>query len=470
MFEIKNPKNGSILQVAEFDFHSKMNYYDAKNACKALGDGWRLPTTVEAELIYKELHLKRKGNFDNKGSYRCEKDSYGLYQVIAFRDNGEINGHGEAYDSLIRVVRDFREKVVSDTDNLQKNPKLNIKAEYVKKISDKFSKTVEYRMKESVILNNNKGLPYHYKFDINIRVFIENNDFINSKIVLALTYYAPHPGTGTKLHESYADVMIDNKDVFKLDNEYAYSGLDSYNRLEIYNKILGQESSRAEQIQFNINLTTLLKIVNAEIFEIRFNKKWDYGGRVYEGEIMKLVGFYNALFDNEFKKIELIDFINNEEVDWEKLDYEILSLCKIGKTAEAIELLQSKAKFNQEMSHLLDYEKAKKYVLEWQNTMLNNEKNQITKESKNKSDSKCFIITATMNDPYHPIVDEFRAYRDRELLTNFMGKAFVSFYYKVGPFAAFVIRKSFILRKLSFSLFVNPVYKRIKNDYTRKQE
>ena len=53
MFDIKNPKNGSILQVAEFDFHSKMNYYDAKNACKVLGDGWRLPTTVEAELMYK---------------------------------------------------------------------------------------------------------------------------------------------------------------------------------------------------------------------------------------------------------------------------------------------------------------------------------------------------------------------------------------------------------------------------------
>lgn len=270
---------------------------------------------------------------------------------------------------------------------------------YVEKISDKFSTTAEYRMKESTILDNNEGLPYSYKIDLNVRVFVENNDFMNSNIVLALTYYAPEPGTGTILHESVADVMIDNKDVFKFDNEYAYNGLDSYNRLEICNKILGQKSSRAEQIQFNINLTTLLKIVNAEIFEIRFNKKWDYGGRVYEGEIMKFVGFYNALFDNEFKKIELIDFINNEEVDWEKLDYEILSLCKIGKTAEAIELLQSKAKFNQEMSHLLDYEKAKKYVLEWQNTMLNNEKNQIIKESKNKSDSKCFIITATMNDP-----------------------------------------------------------------------
>jgi hypothetical protein len=289
MFEINNPKNGSIIQVAEFDFHNKMNYFEAKNACKILGDGWRLPTTFEAELMYKELHLKRKGNFDNRGSYRCEIDSYGLPSSIAFWSNGEIMGNSEAYDSLVRVVRNFREKGVTDTNNMQKNPKLNIKAEYVKKISDKFSKTVEYRMKESVILNNNKGLPYDYKFDINIRVFIENNDFLNSKIVLALTYYAPDPGTGTILHESYADVMIDNKDIFKLDNEYAYSGLDSYYKLEIYNEILGQKSSRTEQIQFNIDLATLLKIVNAKKIEIRFNKKWEYGGKITN--MINFIGF-----------------------------------------------------------------------------------------------------------------------------------------------------------------------------------
>ena len=427
MFDIKNPKNGSILQVAEFDFHSKMNYYDAKNACKALGDGWRLPTTVEAELIYKELHLKRKGNFDNKGSYRCEKDSYGLNQVIAFRDNGSINGHGEAYDSLIRVVRNFREKVVIDTDNLQKNPKLNIKPEYVKKISDKFSNTVEYRMKESVILNNNKGLPHDYKFDINVRVFIENNDFMNSKIVLALTYYAPEPGTGTMLHESFADVMINNKYSFKFDNEYAYSGLDSYYKLEIYNEILGQKSSRTEQIQFNIDLATLLKIVNAKTFEIRFNKKWEYGGKITN--MINFIGFYNGIFDPDFKKDELLQGDTNILNENDKLRKKLESQISTAAPNEVMPKRQEKISSN---------------------------------------NPNCFVITATMGNPYHPIVDEFRAFRDSKLLTNILGKAFVIFYYKVGPFAAFVISKSAILRKLSFNLFVNPVYKRIKNDQRKK--
>lgn len=421
MFEIKNPKNGSILQVAEFDFHSKMNYFEAKNACKVLGDGWRLPTKVEAELMYKELHLKRKGNFDNEGSYRCEKDSYGSPSSIAFWSNGEIMGNGEANDSLVRVVRNFRENGVTDNDNIQKNPKLNVKAEYVKKISDKFSKTVEYRMKESVILNNNKGLPYNYKFDINIRVFVENNDFMKSKIVLALTYYAPYRGTGTILHESVADVMLDNKNVFKLDDEYSYSGLDSYYRLEIYNEILGQKSSRTEQIQFNIDLATLLKIVNAKKIEIRFNKKWEYGGKITN--MINFIGFYNGIFDPNFKKDELLK--------------------------RKIEVLNENDKLRKELKSQISTALPKKIVSKKQ-------------ENTTSYNNNCFVITATMNDSNHPIVDEFRAYRDSKLLTNLIGRVFVSFYYKIGPLAAFVISKSPILRKLSFRLFVNPVYKRIK--------
>ena len=427
MFEIKNTKNGSIIQIAEFDFHSKMNYYDAINACKALGDGWRLPTISEAELIYKELHLKRKGNFEKKGyfqmfgSYWCEKDSYGSSKVFNF-DDGDAGGNAEAYNSNVRVVRNYKENVVPDKDNIQKDPKLNIKADYVKKISDKFSKTVEYRLKESVVLYNNEGLPYSYKFDINLRVFVENDDFLNSKIVLALTYYAPEPGTGTILHESVADVMLDNKDVFKLDNEYSYSGLDSYYKLDIYNEILGQKSSRAEQIQFNIDLATLLKIVNAKTFEIRFNKKWEYGGKI--NNMINFIGFYNGIFDTDFKKDEL---------------------------------LKSKTKILSENDHL-------RKELETQiSTPVPKEVGE-TIESKKSYNPKCFIITATMNDPYHPIVDEFRAYRDAKLMTNNSGRAFISFYYKVAPFIAKIISKSLFLRILSFRFFVNPIYKLIKNN------
>ena len=69
-----------------------------------------------------------------------------------------------------------------------------------------------------------------------------------------------------------------------------------------------------------------------------------------------------------------------------------------------------------------------------------------------------------MGNPYHPIVDEFRAYRDAKLMTNNSGRAFISFYYKVAPFIAKFISKSLFLRTLSFRFFVNPIYKLIKNN------
>jgi hypothetical protein len=85
-------------------------------------------------------------------------------------------------------------------------------------------------------------------------------------------------------------------------------------------------------------------------------------------------------------------------------------------------------------------------------------------ENTTSYNPNCFVITATMGNPYHPIVGEFRAYRDAKLMTNNSGRAFISFYYKVAPFIAKFISKSLFLRTLSFRFFVNPIYKLIKNN------
>ena len=402
-------------------------------------------------------------NMDNPPFYAINgtSNSDELYMVKIYYKNENIvliNGNSDNMDETIidyksnnKILDIIGAELHGNTSNPADESHKLILKKYVEKITDKFSTTVEYRMKESAILENNEGLPYSYKIDLNVRVFVENNDFMNSKIVLALTHYAPEPGTGSILHESVADVMIDNKDVFKFDNEYSYSGLDSYYKLEIYNKILGQKSSRTEQIQFNIDLATLLKIVNAKTFEIRFNKKWNYGGRLLKSEIIKFIGLYNALFDSEYKRTELIDHINKKEINWKEVNDKIIALCNEGKKDEAVKLCQSQGED-------IDYDSALKHVEDMTDVIVSDNTMQ------KKSNSNCFVITATMGNPYHPIVEEFRAYRDSKLLTNFMGKVFVRFYYKVGPFAAFVISKSLILRKLSFRLFVNPVYKRIKND------
>jgi hypothetical protein len=357
-----------------------------------------------------------------------------LYMLKFYYSNDKItliDGNSENFDeknidfqSNNEILKIMGVELDANLSNFSDESHKLIFKKYVEKITDKFSTTVEYRMSDSIILRDFEG---YGELDLNVRVFVENNDFVNSKIILAITYYAPEPGTGTILHESVADVMIDNKDVFKLDNEYSYSGLDVYgfngSKLDICNINLAKKSSRIEQIQFHIDLATLIKFVNAQTIEIRVNKKENIGGLIENEQIINLIGFYNGIFDPKFKKDDLLKHESNLLEEKEK----------------------RRIKFESQIT------------TPDPNYKLNQEKNAT-------GDSNCFIITATMNDPYHPIVDEFRAYRDSKLLTNIVGKAFVSIYYIVGPFAAFLISKSSILRKLSFRLFVNPVYKRIKND------
>jgi len=40
------------LEVAQNDFPKEMTWYDAKKACTDLGNGWRLPTKDELNLLY----------------------------------------------------------------------------------------------------------------------------------------------------------------------------------------------------------------------------------------------------------------------------------------------------------------------------------------------------------------------------------------------------------------------------------
>jgi hypothetical protein len=60
---IKMP-TGQELEVWPQDL-GDMTVVDAKSACANLGSGWRLPTLEELQVMYEELHLKGKGNFDD---------------------------------------------------------------------------------------------------------------------------------------------------------------------------------------------------------------------------------------------------------------------------------------------------------------------------------------------------------------------------------------------------------------------
>ncbi len=70
----------------------------------------------------------------------------------------------------------------------------------------------------------------------------------------------------------------------------------------------------------------------------------------------------------------------------------------------------------------------------------------------------CYIATATVGEERHPILFTLRKFRDEHLLTNPLGRAFVSAYYATAPYLARVIERSKLLRSLSMRLVVKPLY------------
>jgi len=58
----------------------------------------------------------------------------------------------------------------------------------------------------------------------------------------------------------------------------------------------------------------------------------------------------------------------------------------------------------------------------------------------NKSDSRCFIATAAFGSPLHPYVGLLREFRDSYMLTNPMGRWFVTIYYNNSPPIAEIIK------------------------------
>ena len=109
------------LEVAQFDFPDSMDWDDAKDACDALGDGWRLPTKDEWKIIYQNKN--EIGGFDLKQLYPVGT-AYGVYWSSTednsgdspdtddawlqdFRWGGSLTKSGKDNTFYVRAVRSF---------------------------------------------------------------------------------------------------------------------------------------------------------------------------------------------------------------------------------------------------------------------------------------------------------------------------------------------------------------------------
>ncbi len=97
------PKKIGNIEVAQFDLSSLYTWVDAKKACNELGDGWRLPTKDELNLLYKnKLSIGGFKDYPYWSSTEYDSDQ-AWYQIF---DNGRQVYYQKAqFPVYVRVVR-----------------------------------------------------------------------------------------------------------------------------------------------------------------------------------------------------------------------------------------------------------------------------------------------------------------------------------------------------------------------------
>ena len=100
--EVSTIKIGN-LEVMTEDL-GDMNWDEAKKACKNLGDGWRLPTKDELNLLYE--NKEKIGGF--AVNYYWTSAEYDLYNAWLQNFNfGDQNGGAKGNTNDVRAVRAF---------------------------------------------------------------------------------------------------------------------------------------------------------------------------------------------------------------------------------------------------------------------------------------------------------------------------------------------------------------------------
>ena len=94
------------LEVAQFDFAQIMNWDLAKLACEALGDGWRLPTKDELNILYRNKSKVWGSERVNKAIWSSTEANLG-YAWFQYPSDGGQYGKRKNDTGHVRAVRSF---------------------------------------------------------------------------------------------------------------------------------------------------------------------------------------------------------------------------------------------------------------------------------------------------------------------------------------------------------------------------
>jgi hypothetical protein len=110
-----NPGNESIigttinvdnLEVAQFDFPKQLRCDDAQVECAKLGNGWRLPTKDELNILYQNRDkIGKFHNYDYWSSSDCVNESQNNPKSTLDFRNGRQLCYGSAVKLWVRAVR-----------------------------------------------------------------------------------------------------------------------------------------------------------------------------------------------------------------------------------------------------------------------------------------------------------------------------------------------------------------------------
>lgn len=94
------------FEVAENDFPGgeKMTWEDAKKACDSLGDGWRLPTKDELNILY--LNRTNLNGFKDSYSYWSSTEDGNLTLLVSFMNGPQVTAVSKSrYGWPVRAIR-----------------------------------------------------------------------------------------------------------------------------------------------------------------------------------------------------------------------------------------------------------------------------------------------------------------------------------------------------------------------------